>query len=310
MKKKEISTTSSNIIERWIKHISELETVQPNTVKAYRSDLNDFLRFLIEYTGSDICKRNLQSVDLNTMRAWIVTMKSQDKSIRSISRAISAQKNFYKWLLDCEDIENSCVLNFSGPKVENRLPRPLSEKDAKTLLEVVAKASKIPWISARDVALFTLLYGCGLRVSEALGLSCNVLPIPDILKIEGKGKKQRLIPILPIARSSINTYCELCPYEMKPGSPLFRGARGKQLNPKIIQNVMSRARNYMGLPATATPHALRHSFATHLLSAGGDLRTIQELLGHSSLSSTQIYTGVDKDRLMEVFRKTHPSEIG
>ena len=297
------------MIEQWLKHISELDAVQPNTVKAYRSDLSGFLGFLVEYSGKDICRQNLKSVDLTTMRSWIASLKVLDKSTRSISRAISAQKNFYNWLLISENIENSCVLNFSGPKVARRLPRPVSTKDAKALIKVVADKAKSPWISARDVALLTLLYGCGLRISEALNLKSDILPIPDVLKIVGKGNKQRLIPILPIARTSIKQYCDLCPYEFERGSPLFLGARGHKLNPKIVQNVMSKARNYLGLPATATPHALRHSFATHLLSAGGDLRTIQELLGHSSLSSTQIYTGVDKERLMEVFRKTHPSEI-
>ena len=308
-KQKELPSNYKIVVDNWINHISMLTDIRPNTVKAYRADLIEFLYFVWHLNKEDNHKKSLVSVDLKVMRSWISNLKKNEKSARSIARALSAQKNFYKWLITSEDIENDCVLNFSGPKTKKRLPRPLTESDTKKLIDLVGKTGKKPWISSRDVALLTLLYCCGLRISEALNLTYEVIPFPEVLRVKGKGNKERLIPILNIAKRTINEYIELCPYDFEPKSPLFLGVRGNRLNPKIVQNVVSRARHHMGLPATTTPHALRHSFATHLLSAGGDLRTIQELLGHSSLASTQIYTGVDKDRLMEVFRKTHPSEI-
>jgi integrase/recombinase XerC len=182
----------------------------------------------------------------------------------------------------------------------------LSEAAAQDIIQVVGDQARSDWVAARDMAIVTLLYGSGLRISEALGLTGRAHPLPDVLRILGKGGKERLVPTLPVAAQAIARYATLCPFDLTPDAPLFRGARGGPLNPRLVQKVMEQARLQMGLPATATPHALRHSFATHLLSAGGDLRAIQELLGHASLSTTQAYTAVDAARLMEVYEKAHP----
>ena len=186
------------------------------------------------------------------------------------------------------------------------MPRPLSVPDAQNLIQYSGKNKEKSWIGARNVAILTLLYGCGMRISEALDLKFKCTPLNDLVKVKGKGNKERLVPVLPITRESVTFYIDSCPFNFTPEDPLFLGARGKKLNPKIVQNVVAKARLSLGLPPTATPHALRHSFATHLFSAGGNLRTIQELLGHKSLSSTQIYTGVDQKHLMNVFKKAHP----
>jgi len=182
----------------------------------------------------------------------------------------------------------------------------LPQDAAKDLIDLVEAQSLTPWIAKRDQAVVTLLYGCGLRISEALGLKGADAPLPETLKITGKGGKDRIVPVLPVARAAIDAYAEACPFDLAADAPLFRGARGGALNPRIVQKVMENARMQLGLPSTATPHALRHSFATHLLSAGGDLRSIQELLGHASLSTTQTYTAVDGARLMDIYDKAHP----
>ncbi len=193
-----------------------------------------------------------------------------------------------------------------GPKFRRKLPRPLTEDGASELLATVGDDANEDWIAARDTAVVTLLYGCGLRISEALALSGADHPLPEVLRVAGKGGKTRLVPVLPAARAAVDRYVALAPFDLVRGDALFRGARGGPLNPRLIQSAMERTRLRLGLPATATPHALRHSFATHLLSAGGDLRAIQELLGHASLSTTQGYTAVDAARLMEAYENAHP----
>ena len=193
-----------------------------------------------------------------------------------------------------------------SPKFSKKLPRPLEPIEAKAVLKECESTSTDPWIVARDTAVLILLYGCGLRISEALSLRTKDIPLNNSIRITGKGGKVRMVPVLKIAQSAVNQYVELCPFKLERNHKIFRGVRGKPLSPKIIQNKLKLIRHLLGLPASATPHALRHSFATHLLSNGGDLRTIQELLGHASLSTTQIYTAVDSVRLMEVYSKTHP----
>jgi len=306
---KVISQKTTLLVENWLTSTLEIRGAQPNTIKAYKQDIYKFLNFLSRYSQEEIGKAYLSNLDRVTLRSWISSEKKQNLSNRSISRSVSAIKSFYDWLFLNEGIDNAFVSNFTGPKLKPRLPRPLSVKDTKDLLNFTSRDSSKSWVSSRNLAVLTLLYGCGLRISEALDLPFKSTPLPDSIKIRGKGNKDRIIPILPIAQDSVNNYLRLCPFVFKLNDPLFVGVRGQKLNPKIVQNLVASARISLGLPATATPHALRHSFATHLLSAGGDLRTIQELLGHSSLSSTQIYTGVDEKRLMEVFKKTHPSEI-
>ena len=204
------------------------------------------------------------------------------------------------------DLTREAVLSTRSPKFQRKLPRPLSEPAAKDLIDRVEAQDARDWIGARDVAVVTLLYGCGLRISEALGLTAAALPLSDTLRIRGKGNKDREVPVLPAARQAVDRYAALCPHDLAPADPLFRAVRGGALGPRQVARVVEAARMQLGLPATATPHAMRHSFATHLLDAGGDLRAIQELLGHASLSTTQAYTAVDTARLLEVYRNAHP----
>ena len=301
-----ISEKSNVLIENWLSFSLKIRGNQPNTIKAYRRDVHKFILYLKDYNGNKTDKRQLEKVDLATLRSWISDEKRNSLSNRSMLRKISAIKSFYSWLFTNEGIDNVIISNFTGPKLKQKLPRPLSIANTKNLIEFVKNKPNNSWITARDVAILILLYGCGLRISEALALQFEATPLPEVMKIRGKSDKERLVPILPIAKESVENYINSCPFKFNSGDPLFIGKRGKRLNPKIIQNVVVNARISLGLPATVTPHALRHSFATHLLSAGVDLRTIQELLGHKSLSSTQIYTGVDQARLMEVFKKAHP----
>ena len=300
------NSTIDLLIKSWLAYCRKILEAQPNTINAYRRDVEQFIKYIDGYYSRKTSKAQLAKVNIATLRSWIATRKKHRLSNRSILRELSAVKNFYSWLSTHEAIDNSIILNFTGPKLKQRLPRPLTIKDAGDLIKQVESRYKKPWVVARDVAVLILLYGCGLRISEALELRYSDAPLPSLIKIKGKGKKERLIPILPIAKESVQNYLELCPHKSRPNDHLFIGLQGKKLNPKIIQNVVADARVSLGLPLTVTPHALRHSFATHLLSAGGDLRTIQELLGHKSLSSTQIYTGVDQEHLMTVFKKAHP----
>ena len=303
------SQSMNLLIESWLSYSLKIQGSQPNTIKAYRRDIQKFVVHLKNYFEEETSMHQLEKVDLAAMRSWISSAKKNSLSNRSILREISAVKNFYSWLHINEGIDNAVISNFSGPKLKQKLPRPLSVDDTKKLIEFVKNKPIKSWVVARDVAILILLYGCGLRISEALALQFDEIPLPEVIRIKGKSNKQRLVPILPIAKESIKIYLDECPFTFELGDPIFLGLRGKRLNPKIIQNVVVNARTALGLPETVTPHALRHSFATHLLSAGGDLRTIQELLGHQSLSSTQIYTGVDQKRLMEVFNKAHPRSV-
>jgi integrase/recombinase XerC len=219
-------------------------------------------------------------------------------------------KSFYRWLSEREGFEPTAVLSARSPKFTRKLPRPLTEEAAQNVIEATGLQSRAPWIAARDEAVVTLLYGCGLRISEALGLSGAALPLGEVLHIIGKGSKERLVPVIAPARAAVAEYVRRCPFPITSGTPLFYGSRGGPLGPRPVQKLMAQVRAQLGLPATATPHALRHSFATHLLNAGGDLRTIQELLGHASLSTTEAYTAVDTARLMEVYDRTHPQGRG
>jgi integrase/recombinase XerC len=231
-------------------------------------------------------------------------------SARSLARSLSAVRGFHAWLAESRGLPAPAVTATRGPRLKTRLPRPVASDAAKALIASVEAQSLEPWIAARDVAVVTLLYGCGLRISEALGLRQADAPLRDMLRIRGKGGRERLVPVLPVAARAVEAYRALLPFTPAPGAALFLGARGGALNPRLVQKAMAAARMQLGLPATATPHALRHSFATHLLEAGGDLRTIQELLGHATLASTQVYTGVDQVRLMEAYAAAHPKARG
>ena len=293
-------------LARWLDHLRALDAVAVNTLTAYAHDVTGFLAFLAGYHGEAEGLGAVAQIDQSDLRAWMAHERGRGVAARSLARELSAVKNFVAWVAERENLDASAVLSQRGPKFRRKLPRPLSVDGAREMISQVGEQARIDWIAARDIAVVTLLYGCGLRISEALGLTGAAHPLPDTLRILGKGGKERLVPTLPAARAAVADYVRLCPYDLSRAEPLFRGARGGALNPRLIALVMEKARMQLGLPATATPHAMRHSFATHLLSAGGDLRAVQELLGHASLSTTQAYTAVDAARLMEVYEKAHP----
>ena len=295
-----------DLLERWLTTVSALNGGSDTTITAYRRDLSGFLGFLTHHLGRQVSKNSLASLKITDMRAWMASERRRGLGARSLARELSAVKSFFRWLGETESVDVTAVLATRAPKFSAQLPRPVRAHEAKALIDRVELQSLDGWVGARDTAVVTLLYGCGLRISEALGLSFKDAPLPDVLKIRGKGGKDRLVPVLNAARVAVDEYLRLCPFEMEPDAPLFRGKRGGPLNPRMIQKAMEQTRIQLGLPATATPHALRHSFATHLLEAGGDLRVIQELLGHASLSTTQAYTTLDQARLMDVYKKAHP----
>lgn len=294
-------------LARWLSHLRAVDGLSDHTIKAYRQDVSGFLGFLANHHGSGTASLSaIAHLSQSDLRAWMAQARNSGLSPRSLARALSAVKGFIAWIADAQGADASIVLSARSPKHRRKLPRPLTTKGAADILDSVGDQSMTPWIAARDTAVVTLLYGSGLRISEALGLTGAHHPLPEVLRIKGKGNKERLVPTLPVAREAIARYAGLCPYDLAPDHALFRGARGGALNPRLIALVMEKARAQLGLPASATPHALRHSFATHLLSAGGDLRMIQELLGHASLSTTEAYTAVDTARLMAVYARSHP----
>ncbi|EPX86783.1 tyrosine recombinase XerC [Salipiger mucosus] len=302
----EISPAARDALEGWIAHGRALRGAAETTLTAYRADVIDFIAFLTAHHAEPQGLAPLARVTTPDMRAFMAHLRADGVSHRSMARKLSAVKSFYRWLSEREGFEPTAVLSARAPKFQKKLPRPLSEDAARAMIDTVETQSGEGWIGARDAAVVTLLYGCGLRISEALGLRGRDLPLGESLRITGKGRKERIVPVIPIARRAVETYLKLCPFEIAADDQIFRGKRGGALNPRLIQKVTETARMQLGLPATATPHAMRHSFATHLLSAGGDLRAIQELLGHASLSTTQAYTSVDTVHLMKVYLDTHP----
>ena len=298
------------LLRDWLAQLAAVRGASPQTVTAYRRDVAGYLGFLSGHLDEPVARDALGRVTISDVRAWMARERSRGLGARSLSRALSAVKSFLAWLAEAHGVEASAVLASRGPRLKARLPRPVAPDAARELLSTVELQSLEPWIGARDVAVTTLLYGCGLRISEALGLRWGAAPLSDALRIHGKGGRERLVPVLPVARAAVDAYRAICPFDPGPSGPLFLGARGGPLNQRAVQKVVAGARAQLGLPATATPHALRHSFATHLLEAGGDLRTIQELLGHASLATTQIYTGVDQARLMEAYLAAHPKARG
>jgi len=301
-----ISPAMADRLAAWLTALAALDDAADATVTAYRTDVAGFLSFMGGHLGGAAGPAALRAIGLAEMRAWMAAERARGRSARSLARGLSAVKSFYRWWSDREDFDATAVLSVRSPRFQRKLPRPLDEDAARAMLAQVDLQSTEPWIAARDTAVVTLLYGCGLRISEALGLRARDAPLAEMLRVTGKGAKTRLVPVLPVARDAVEAYRRACPHPLPPEGPLFRGARGGALHPALVQQAMRAARMQLGLPATATPHALRHSFATHLLNRGGDLRTIQELLGHARLSTTEAYTSIDAARLMTVYRNAHP----
>lgn len=301
-----LSPALGDALAQWLAQLQALEGAAVNTIEAYRRDVTRYLKFLSTHRGGAEGIAAVARSTQSDLRAWMAYERGRNLSPRSLARALSAVKSFTAWAADRTGTDATTVLSARGPKHRRTLPRPLSEEGAAEVLTDIGSDAREDWIAARDTAIATLLYGLGLRISEALSLTGADHPLPETLSIKGKGGKTRPVPVLPAAAEAVAGYVRLCPFDIIPDEPLFRGARGGPVHPRLIQAGMERARLRLGLPATATPHALRHSFATHLLSAGGDLRAIQDLLGHASLSTTQAYTAVDAARLMEVYEKAHP----
>ena len=305
-----LSPGARDALQGWLDHLRALEAASPATLAAYGADVTGFLAFLSAHLGGPQGRAALARVGLSEMRAWMAHERGRGTAARSLARRLSAVKSFYRWLADRDGFDATQVLATRAPRYKRKLPRPLAPAAAGEVIATTETQAPDGWVGARDAAVVTLLYGCGLRISEALRLTGADAPLRDVLRITGKGGKERLVPVLPAARAAVDAYLALSPWPKEADAPLFRGVRGGALNPRIVQKAMERARLQLGLPASATPHAMRHSFATHLLNAGGDLRAIQELLGHASLSTTQAYTAVDTARLLEVYEASHPRARG
>lgn len=290
----------------WRGWLAHEKRVSPHTQKAYENDLHAFFKFLAGHLGALPGIDDLRDLRPADFRAWLARRASSGLSRTSTARALSVVRGFFRWCERNDRLTNHAIRSVRSPKLPHQVPKPLRAEDALETVQRVGDLAVEPWVGLRDVALFTLLYGCGLRISEALSLSRAEAPVGGTLLVTGKGGKQRMVPVLPVVRAAVEAYIAACPHDLTPDSPLIRGVRGGRLNPAVAQRTMRAARGWLGLPETATPHALRHSFATHILAAGGDLRSIQELLGHASLSSTQRYTEVADSTLLAEYRAAHP----
>lgn len=296
---------------RWLALLRTERRLSPKTSEAYARDVRQFLTFLTEHWNARVTLKRFSALEASDVRAFMARRRTDQIGSRSLMRALAGLRSFGRFLEREGRGKVGALSAIRAPKVGKSLPKPLPMAAAKRLADADERAGedRDPWIWARDAAVMALLYGSGLRISEALGLKRGDVPEPgagDVLVVTGKGNKTRMVPVLHNVLTLIRDYVAMCPYPLPPDGPIFVGARGGALNPRIIQLTMARLRGALGLPDSATPHALRHSFATHLLSRGGDLRAIQELLGHASLSTTQVYTGIDSERLLEVYRSAHP----
>src|SRR6201986_3000812 len=296
---------------RWLAFLRTERRLSPKTSEAYGRDLRQFLEFLAEHWEARVTVGRFSALEASDVRAFMASRRAEKIGGRSLMRTLAGLRSFGRFLEREGAGKVGALTAIRAPKIGKSLPKPLPVGAAKRLADADERAGedREPWIWARDAAVMALLYGSGLRISEALGLKRRDVPAPgegDVLVVTGKGNKTRMVPVLQNVLALIQEYAAMCPYPLPAEGPMFIGARGGPLNPRIIQLTMARLRGALGLPDSATPHALRHSFATHLLSRGGDLRAIQELLGHASLSTTQIYTAVDAERLLDVYKSAHP----
>lgn len=295
----------------WLAYLGSERRMSAKTVEAYERDARQFLIFMAEHLGGAPTLRELAKLTPQDVRAFMAARRGDGIGSRSLMRSLAGVRSFTRFLERKGKGKVGALAAVRAPKIPKTLPKPLAIVSAKRIADADVRAGeeREPWVLARDAAVLALLYGSGLRISEALGLQRGDVPSPgkgDAITVTGKGNKQRMVPLLPQVSQLIADYVAICPYDLPADGPIFVGARGGPLSPRIVQLVMERLRGALSLPDSATPHALRHSFATHLLARGGDLRAIQELLGHASLSTTQIYTAVDTERLLEVYRSTHP----
>lgn len=293
----------------WLEHLANERRASPRTLEAYGFAAARYLAFLERHRGGPVSVADLAGVTAAEVRAWLAHLRSGDKPLspRSLSQTLSAIRTFHRFLDRRLDAPNAAMALVRGPRVKPGAPRPVTEDQAAGLIaEPALDPDRDDWEVARDQAVLTLLYGCGLRISEALSLTRADAPLPDLLRITGKGGKTRMVPVLPAVRIAVDAYLAAAPFHLPAGEPLFRARRGGPLSPRHVQATVQALRGRLGLTSSATPHALRHSFATHLLGAGADLRSIQELLGHASLSTTQRYTEVDAAALLSAYSAAHP----
>src|SRR5690606_30755141 len=294
---------------RWLSFIAHERRLSPKTLEAYARDVAGFLSFLTEHLGAKPSLKDLAALAPADVRAYLARRRRDEIEARTLMRALAAARSFARFLEREGRGKVAALAAVRTPKIQRSLPKPLSAKSARAVADPASRAGeeRQPWVLARDAAVLALLYGSRLRISEALGILRRDAPVEGgQVTVTGKGNKTRMVPVLPQVAKAVAEYISLCPFNMKGDEPLFRGEKGGPLSPRVVQLAMERMRGALGLPDTATPHALRHSFATHLLARGGDLRSIQELLGHASLATTQIYTAVDSASLVEAYRAAHP----
>lgn len=295
---------------QWLAHERRAST---NTLDAYERDLNDFLDFLGDHLGGALSLSDLQDLKPTDYRAYLAHLGNRKLARTSIARRMSTLRGFFRFQERAGTLSNPAIGTIRTPRLPQALPKALSETDAMAAMDGVVQVTGdwhfqrgLDWMASRDQAVLALLYGCGLRVGEVVSLNRRDMPIDQVMRVTGKGNKTRLVPVLPLVQDHMEAYVKLCPFALPTDGPLFLGARGGRLTARAVQRMVEKLRQMLGLPDTVTPHALRHSFATHLLAGGGDLRTIQDLLGHESLSTTQRYTAVDTAKLNDVYRKAHP----
>jgi integrase/recombinase XerC len=290
------------VVKAWQSHLSHERRRSVHTVRAYVATAERFCEFLQDHRGGVVDAAMLAGVDATDLRAFLAERRTEGLTNASAARELSALRGFLRFVGGAE----ASLPVMRGPRVKKGLPRPVAPDEAVGLASAVAAGARDAWVGARDFSLLLLLYGAGLRIGEALGLNGAALPLGDVLRVTGKRGKTRIVPILPAVRDAIAGYAALCPFDLAGDAPLFRGQRGGPLDPGVVRASVRHARRALGLPERTTPHALRHSFATHLLAGGADLRSLQELLGHASLASTQVYTAVDAARLLDIYRNAHP----
>jgi len=300
-----MARSAEDLKKAWLASLAHERRASPHTLRAYGDDMARFLDFLHGHLGGSVTERALAKLVPADIRAFITVRRAEGLGGKGVQRAMAAVRSFFRYLARENILESAAARSIRTPRIRKGLPRPLSERDAARAIEVAGE-NDIAWIARRDAALLTLLYGAGLRISEALSLKRGDVPLAPSLTILGKGAKERVVPMLDQVREAIAAYAEAIPFTGAKDAPLFISRRGKPMSPREAQLLMQRLRGALGLSERATPHAMRHSFATHLLANGGDLRAVQELLGHASLSTTQTYTEIDTRKLMDVYEKAHP----
>ncbi|MBP5485592.1 MAG: tyrosine recombinase XerC [Alphaproteobacteria bacterium] len=297
-----------DIIDEFIKYLTATKNYSAHTAVAYQTDIADFVKFLERFAGAIPTLQDIEKIDTITFRAWLADRQRRELSFKSTARALSSIRGLFKYIAKYHDIKNDAIDLISSPKIPKKLSKAINPSDVDDMHGAInAIDENEPWIAARDWALVTLLFGCGLRISEALSLkNCDIAGAPETLRIMGKGSKERIVPVLPAVNRAIEKYIAVRPFGNTATDPLFRSVRGLPMSARMAEKVIEKLRHYLQLPDYVTPHALRHTFATALLSDGADLRSLQELLGHSSLSTTQLYTKVNMAEIMNIYEKCHP----